>query len=228
MRLEVDIRLDRPDGGLTAAFRIDGPRGVITGPSGVGKTTLLHLIAGLRRPDRGRIRLDGVTLFDAEARIDAPAERRAVACLFQDDRLFPHMDVAANLRFGARTPGESGAAFARIVEGLELEALLRRRPGQLSGGEKRRVALGRVLLQRPARLLILDEPLTGLDSARRDAALRLIDERCDQADCGLLYVTHRASEKARLGGVSVVCELDDRGFAHAQLRQDGRALVEAG
>lgn len=220
MRLEADVSLGSGEGALAARFRIDASLCVVTGASGAGKTTLLHMIAGLRRPDRGLIRLDGTTLFDSEAGVDLAPERRAIACVFQDDRLFPHMDVRANLLFGrADHRRERGTeAFDQVVDALELRGLLRRRPGSLSGGEKRRTALARALLQRPARLLLLDEPLTGLDPARREAALELIERRRDQTGTGVLYVTHQATEARRLGGAHLRVCAGDPGVARAQVR----------
>ena len=135
MRLEADVSLGNGEGGLAARFRIDEPLCVVTGASGAGKTTLLHMIAGLRRPDRGIIRLNGTTLFDSAAGIDLAPERRAIACVFQDDRLLPHMDVRANLLFGRSGHGRGIEEFDQIVDVLDLRGLLRRRPAGLSGGE---------------------------------------------------------------------------------------------
>ncbi len=220
MRLEADVSLRNGEGALTARFRIDEPLCVVTGASGAGKTTLLHMIAGLRRPDRGIIRLNGTTLFDSAAGVDLAPERRAIACVFQDDRLLPHMDVRANLLFGrADHRCERGMEeFDQVVDALGLRGLLRRKPASLSGGEKRRTALARALLQRPARLLLLDEPLTGLDLARREAALELIERRRDRTGTGVLYVTHQATEARRLGGTHLGVCVNDLGVARAQVR----------
>ena len=225
MRLEADVSLGSGECALTARFRVDEPLCVMTGASGAGKTTLLHMIAGLRRPDRGIIRLDGATLFDSVAGIDLSPERRAIACVFQDDRLFPHMDVRANLLFGRRDhKGEGREDFNHVVDALDLGGLLRRRPSSLSGGEKRRTALARALLQRPSRLLLLDEPLTGLDAVRREAALALIERRRDQGATGVLFVTHQAAEALRLGGGHLRVAANDHGFALTQVRQSQGAL----
>lgn len=220
MRLEADVSLRNGEGALTARFRIDEPLCVVTGASGAGKTTLLHMIAGLRRPDRGIIRLNGTTLFDSAAGVDLAPERRAIACVFQDDRLLPHVDVRANLLFGrADHRRERGMEeFDQVVDALGLRGLLRRKPASLSGGEKRRTALARALLQRPARLLLLDEPLTGLDLARREAALELIERRRDRTGTGVLYVTHQATEARRLGGTHLGVCVNDLGVARAQVR----------
>ena len=226
MRLEADVSLGSGEGELAARFRIDEPLCVVTGASGAGKTTLLHMIAGLRRPDRGVIRLNGATLFDSRAGIDLAPERRAIACVFQDDRLFPHMDVKANLLFGRddHKSGEGSEDFNHVVDALDLGGLLCRRPASLSGGEKRRIALARALLQRPARLLLLDEPLTGLDPARREAALGLIERRRDQGATGVLFVTHQATEVQRLGGAHLRVGANDPGFALTQVRPNGGAV----
>lgn len=220
MRLEADISMGSGEVRLAARFRIDQPLCVVTGASGAGKTTLLHMIAGLRRPDRGYIRLNGVTLFDSAAGINLAPERRAMGCVFQDDRLFPHMDVRANLLFGRGDRGcvEAAAEFDQVTDALDLGGLLRRRPASLSGGEKRRAALARALLQRPAQLLLLDEPLTGLDAARREAALGLIERRRDQMGTGILYVTHQTPEVRRLGGAHLRVGSGGTGFASAQIR----------
>ena len=227
MRLEADVSLGNGEGGLAARFRIDEPLCVVTGASGAGKTTLLHMIAGLRRPDRGIIRLNGTTLFDSAAGIDLAPERRAIACVFQDDRLLPHMDVRANLLFGRSGHGRGIEEFDQIVDVLDLRGLLRRRPAGLSGGEKRRTALARALLQRPARLLLLDEPLTGLDPARREAALGLVERRRDLTDTGVLYVTHQAAEARRLGGAHLRVCAGDSGLARAQVRPAAGAVETA-
>lgn len=219
MRLEADVSVASGEGLFAARFRIDQPLCVVTGASGAGKTTLLHMIAGLRRPDRGYIRLNGVTLFDSDAGINLAPERRAIGCVFQDDRLFPHMDVRTNLLFGRddRRSIEAAAEFDQVVDALDLGGLLRRRPASLSGGEKRRAALARALLQRPARLLLLDEPLTGLDAARREAALGLIERRRDQTGTGMFYVTHQTPEVRRLGGAHLRVGPDGAGIASAQV-----------
>jgi molybdate transport system ATP-binding protein len=145
-------------GGVTALF----------GPSGAGKTTIVNMIAGLLRPDRGRITLDERVLFDSAQRIDVPPHARRIGYVFQEGRLFPHMTVARNLDYGRWMSGlhADAAGMQRIVALLDLAHLLARRPGGLSGGERQRVAVGRALLARP-RLLLLDEPLASLDAARK-------------------------------------------------------------
>jgi len=162
---------------------------MLFGPSGVGKTSVLNMVAGLLRPDRGRIIVSGRVLFDEDAGVDVPPERRRAGYVFQDPRLFPHRRVQANLLYGAR--GDSGLAATAAMLGIG--HLLDRWPRTLSGGEARRVAIGRALLSDPA-FLLLDEPLSSLDRARRreimDAILRVRDE----AGLPILMVTHDPEE----------------------------------
>ncbi|HYZ62444.1 MAG TPA: ATP-binding cassette domain-containing protein, partial [Acetobacteraceae bacterium] len=154
-RLEAEFTA--PERGVTAVF----------GPSGCGKSTLLACVAGLLRPDAGRVALGGTPLLDSERGLFVPAERRRCGVVFQDARLFPHLSVETNLRYGLRrAQARPGPELAEVVELLGIDRLLRRRPRALSGGERQRVALGRALLARP-RLLLLDEPLASLDLARR-------------------------------------------------------------
>jgi molybdate transport system ATP-binding protein len=169
------------------------------GPSGAGKTSVVHAIAGLVRPHEGRIVIDGRVLFDARAGIDLPAEERRVGLVFQDARLFPHMSVEDNLRFGWRRARArmDETAIARIVEMLGLGPLLARRSTKLSGGEKSRVALGRALLSSP-QLLLLDEPLAALDAGRKAEILPYLERLRDEASVPVFYVSHAVDEVLRL------------------------------
>ncbi len=196
--LSVDIELRRGD--YRRHVRIEEAARVVAlvGPSGAGKTSVLNAIAGLLRPQAGRIVVDDRVLFDAAARVDVPAHRRRIGYVFQDARLFPHLDVAANLRYG-RHGGQAQARFAfdDIVALLGIGALLQRRPRHLSGGEAQRVAIGRALLSQPA-LLLLDEPLSALDAARREELIPYLQRVRDELALPMLYVSHREEEVRRI------------------------------
>ena len=196
--IELDIEARRGERLVTVAARTDGPLLSLTGPSGVGKTTVLHAVAGLVRPERGRIVLGGRVLFDAGEGIDLAVAERGAGLAFQNVRLFPHRSVEANLRYGGRRHGQAVAGFDEVVEALDLRPLLARRPRDLSGGEAKRVAVGRAFLSRP-RMLLLDEPLVALDADRADAVLRLI-ERAREGGVPVVHVSHDAAEVGRLGG----------------------------
>src|SRR5665213_3268198 len=197
--LVVDVEKTLGEFALYAAFEAAGGATALFGPSGAGKTSLINMVAGLLRPDRGRIVLDGETLFDAAKRIDMPAWRRRIGCVFQEGRLFPHLSVRHNLDYGRWMGGHDAdpAAFAHVVELLDIGALLDRRPGKLSGGERQRVAVGRALLMRP-RLLLLDEPLASLDAARKADILPYLERLRDEAQVPMIYVSHDAAEVKRI------------------------------
>lgn len=171
----------------------------VTGPSGVGKTSLLNCVAGLLRPENGRIAVGSETLFDSEAGIDLPPDRRRAGYLFQDNRLFPHLKVSRNLAYGAKLaePEARWMSLDEIVELLGIGHLLERYPPTLSGGEARRVALGRALLSGP-RFLLLDEPLAHLDAARGEEIMRMVERVRDELQIPMLYVSHVESEVDRL------------------------------
>jgi molybdate transport system ATP-binding protein len=196
--LSLDIELRRGD--YRREVRIEEAARVVAlvGPSGAGKTSVLNAIAGLLTPRAGRIVVDGRVLFDRAARIDVPTHRRRIGYVFQDARLFPHLDVAANLRYG-RHGGKEAARFAfdDIVALLGIDALLARRPRHLSGGEAQRVAIGRALLSQPA-LLLLDEPLSALDAARREELIPYLQRVRDELGLPMLYVSHREDEVRRI------------------------------
>jgi molybdate transport system ATP-binding protein len=174
----------------------------IYGRSGAGKTSLVNAIAGLLRPDRGRIVIAGEVLFDSAKSINLRTERRRLGYVFQDGLLFPHYSVRGNLIYGRRD-GESGIGFDTVVALLGLEPLLDRRPGALSGGEKQRVALGRALLAGP-RLLLMDEPLAALDSPRKAEILPFIERLRDELRIPIIYVTHAMEEIVRLADMLVL------------------------
>ena len=197
--LDVDVAATRGTFALRARFTAPTP-GVtaLFGASGAGKTTLVHALAGLA-PATGRVCLDDAVWLDSRAGINVAAERRGIGFVFQDARLFPHLDVAGNLRYGERR-APRGGHFARrdeIVALLGLGSLLQRRTHQLSGGERQRVALGRALLAQP-RLLLLDEPLASVDRARRDEVLPYLESLRDRYSIPMLYVSHQYDEVLRL------------------------------
>jgi molybdate transport system ATP-binding protein len=169
------------------------------GPSGSGKSTLLNIIAGLTRPDSARIAVDGRVLADTTAALTIPVHRRRVGYVFQDARLFPHLSVAHNLRYGRWFTPEAGryGGFEEIIELLGIRHLLGRRPGTLSGGEKQRVAIGRAILASP-RVLLMDEPLASLDEARKAETLPYIERLRDELAIPILYVSHSREEVERL------------------------------
>ncbi len=165
------------------------------GPSGAGKTTLVNIMAGLVRPDAGRVELGGRVLFDSESRINLPPERRRVGCVFQDGRLFPHLSVRSNLLFGMRllSPGQRRLDLDQVVGLMGIGHLLSRRPATLSGGEKQRVGLGRALLTSPE-LLLMDEPLASLDRERKDEVLPFVARLPQELDIPIIYVSHSQRE----------------------------------
>ncbi len=192
--LTVNIEKRLGDFAVTAQFESESGATGLFGPSGAGKTTIVNMIAGLLRPDRGRIVLDGEVLFDQAARIAVPAWRRRIGYVFQEGRLFPHLSVRHNLDYGRWIGGHAAdpAAFAHVVELLDIGPLLDRRPGKLSGGERQRVAVGRALLMRP-RLLLLDEPLASLDAGRKAEILPYLQRLRDEAKVPMVYVSHDAT-----------------------------------
>ncbi|HMS96381.1 MAG TPA: molybdenum ABC transporter ATP-binding protein, partial [Tabrizicola sp.] len=206
MTLSVALQHRFPGFALDAAFEVPAGVTVLFGRSGSGKTTIVNAVAGLLRPDQGRITLDGAVLQDSAARLFVPPQRRRIGYVFQDQRLFPHMTVRQNLLYGrrfAKTPRE--ADFGRIVGLLGIAALLDRRPAALSGGEKSRVGIGRAILSDP-RLLVMDEPLAALDEARKAEILTYLERLRDETGLPILYVSHAMAEVARLATTLVVVE----------------------
>jgi molybdate transport system ATP-binding protein len=197
--LVVDV--EKQFGALNLSVRFDAAGGAtaLFGPSGAGKTSVVNVIAGLLKPDRGSIVLDDTVLFDVAAGIDVPAHRRCIGYVFQEGRLFPHLSVRQNLGYGRRMGGRSHDAndLERISALLDIRHLLDRRPRMLSGGERQRVAVGRALLMRP-RLLLLDEPLASLDTGHKREILPYLVRLRDDAGVPMVYVSHTAAELRRI------------------------------
>jgi molybdate transport system ATP-binding protein len=203
--LRVDVAKRLGEFSLEASFESQGRVTGLFGASGAGKTSLVNMIAGLMRPDRGIIAIDGEMLEDTDEGIHVPAHRRRIGYVFQDARLFPHLSVLANLDYGRRMNrlGDDPAHTKRITELLDIGHLLDRRPGKLSGGERQRVALGRALLSKP-RLLLLDEPLGSLDEGRRAEILPYFMRLRDEARVPMVYVSHDPAELRQLATQIVV------------------------
>ncbi len=203
--LEVDI--EHRVGAFALDIHFASGRGLtaLFGRSGAGKTSVVNVIAGLIRPQRGRIAVDGAVLLDTERGIFTPAHRRRIGYVFQEGRLFPHLTVRQNLLFGRwfAPRGEMAVGIDDVVDLLGIGPLLTRRPGRLSGGEKQRVAIGRALLANP-RLLLMDEPLASLDAARKDEILPYLERLRDGAMVPIVYVSHAAAEVARLATTIVL------------------------
>ena len=195
--LDLDIRFRRPDFELRIQHRFAQGVTGICGPSGSGKSSLLALVAGLLKPEQGQIRYEDEVLVDVAHRRFVPVHRRRFGLVFQDGLLFPHLSVRANLLYGwpHREPAQSRFTLAAVSDLLEIGALLERQPAQLSGGERQRVALGRALLASP-RLLLLDEPLSALDSRLKAQILPFLKRIRDETRLPMLYVSHAADELA--------------------------------
>ena len=209
--LSIDITHRQGDFTLECAFDSDARVTGLFGPSGAGKSSLLRIIAGLVRPDRGRIELAGRCVFDSARRLQVPAHKRRIGYVFQRARLFAHLNVRHNLGYGAwfarEKPGR--ARFEQVVDMLDIGPLLDRRVTGLSGGEQQRVAIGRALLSNPA-VLLLDEPLASLDVARRQEVLPYIERLSAQSELPIVFVSHQLDELLRLANRRVVAVRDGR------------------
>jgi len=192
---------------LAAQFQIAGGVTALFGPSGAGKTSLVNMIAGLLKPDRGSIVLGDTILFDQAEAINVPPHRRRIGYVFQEGRLFPHLNVRQNLDYGRRMSGRprDPGEFERIATLLGVTHLLQRRPRMLSAGERQRVAIGRALLMQP-RLLLLDEPLASLDAGHKGEILPYLLRLRDQAAIPMVYVSHIAAELRQIATTVVQLE----------------------
>jgi len=207
--MSLSVRLDHAFGGFKLDVDFTAPGGVtvLFGRSGSGKTTIVNAVAGLLAPDQGRIQLGETLLLDTQKRINRPPHRRRLGYVFQEGRLFPHLNVRQNLLYGRWFSGGTGdkAEVDRVVGMLGLGGLLERRAEGLSGGEKQRVAIGRALLARPD-LILADEPLASLDEARKAEILPYFERLRDETSVPILYVTHSPAEVARLATTVVALE----------------------
>ncbi len=203
--MSLSVRLKHDFGGFALDARFEAPPGltVLFGRSGSGKTSIVNAVAGILKPREGRVVLGGRVLFDSAGGVDVPVPRRRMGYVFQDGRLFPHMSVRSNLLYGR--PRNAMVPFGRMVDLLGIGSILDRRPGGLSGGEKARVAIGRALLREPE-LVLADEPLAALDTARKEEILPYFERLRDEVSVPILYVTHSASEVARLATWVVALE----------------------
>jgi molybdate transport system ATP-binding protein len=199
MSFDVDVSRQIGDVRISARFEAGDGITALFGPSGAGKTTILNMVAGLLRPDAGRIAVNGQTLFDSTQGIDLPPERRRLGYVFQDGRLFPHRRVRGNLLYGYHLapPDARWMSLDDAAGFLGIGHLLDRWPRSLSGGEAQRVAIGRALLSGP-RFLLMDEPLSSLDAARRDGIMTVIERIRTELGLPILYVSHDPAEIERL------------------------------
>lgn len=206
----LDVNLQRKQGNFQINTVFKHKAAGVTalyGRSGAGKTSIINMVAGLSRPDKGHIKINGETLFDSENGIDMPTEKRQIGYVFQEGRLFPHLTVRANLLYGAknRNAGPDQVDFDQIVDLLGIEHHLARRPAKLSGGEKQRVAIGRALLTNPS-LLLMDEPLSSLDAERKSEVLPFIIKMSRELSVPILYVSHALDEIINLADTLVIMD----------------------
>jgi len=209
MRLEAAIRAERGRFTLDVDFSLDGESFGIAGPTGSGKTSLLHALAGLARPTSGRVVMDGRILFDSASGVFVPPHGRGIGVVFQEGRLFPHLSAEANILYapGARREGRSGL-YREIVDAFRLSRLLRSRPAGLSGGERQRVAIARALMARP-RALLLDEPFSSQDAASRARASALVRTLRERWSIPVLLVSHDERDLRGLTD-SIICLREGR------------------
>lgn len=206
--LDINVKKIRGTFKIQAAFRHDGASvTALFGRSGAGKTSVINMMAGLLRPDKGYIKINNRCVFDSRKGINVPPEKRRFGYIFQDGRLFPHLSVKANLVYGMNllTRSKRYVKFDQVVEILGIGRLLKRHPLSLSGGEKQRVAIGRALLTSPE-LLLMDEPLSSLDAARKHEFLPFISRLPKEFSIPIMYVSHSVTEIMNLADNVVILE----------------------
>lgn len=205
--LDVKFAKSFGDFELDIAFTAGAGLTALFGPSGAGKTTIVNVLAGLERPDSGFVRVNGNSLFDSDTDVNVAPNARRLGYVFQDARLFPHMTVERNLRYGMpkQNGAEKATSFDDVVRILDLPHILDRRPHNLSGGEKQRVAIGRALLANP-KLLLMDEPLSSLDPLRRLEVMPFIEKMRDEFGIPIVYVSHTVAEIIRLADTVIVLD----------------------
>lgn len=207
--MTLDVQLQHSQGDFALDVRFQAPAGitVLFGPSGAGKSSVINAVAGLLRPDSGRIELNGRLLLDTTRGFSLPVQQRRIGYVFQDDRLFPHLKVQQNILYGRRfAPRDAPTVdLERVIHMLGIEGLLSRRPASLSGGEKQRVSIARALLCGPE-MVLADEPLAALDDARKAEILPYFERLRDELQIPLLYVSHSLPEVARLATTVVTLE----------------------
>jgi molybdate transport system ATP-binding protein len=209
MRLDAAIRVERGRFSLDVDFSLEGESFGLAGPTGSGKTSLLHALVGLAKPTAGRIALDGRALYDSQERVFVPAHERGIGIVFQEGRLFPHLCARDNILYapGARREDKAGF-FREIVDAFRLGGLLGSRPARLSGGERQRVAIARALMAQP-RVLLLDEPFSSQDAASRTRATSLVRTLIERWKIPILIVSHDERDFRGLAE-SVICLKEGR------------------
>jgi molybdate transport system ATP-binding protein len=208
MVVSIDVQKRLGDFLVHASFDANGSSVVgLFGRSGAGKTSVINMVAGLIRPDQGRIVVKGDCVFDSDRGINLPPHKRGFGYIFQDGRLFPHMSVRSNLAYGMKLVprAKRRVRMDQVLKLLGITHLLERHPANLSGGEKQRVAIGRALLTSPG-LLLMDEPLASLDEARKTEVLPFIGRLPEEFHIPILYVSHSMSEMRSIADKIVFME----------------------